>query len=274
MPSQSGRWLVQSPRDCAPLLRLFCFPYAGGGPSMFRQWRSQLPEWVDLVPVLLPGRESRISEAPFTNLEPLTETVVEAMASELDVPYALFGHSMGALVAFEAARRLDAGPGRRPSLLLVSGRAAPHSRPRERMIHQLPDDHFINYLQQVNGTQPEIFEDRSLLDILLPVLRADFTVCETYVYRPGQQLTCPITSFGGLEDLEVAEADVAAWSIHSAARFQLNMLSGGHFFINSERARLVSLVARECASVGAAQFAPIRSSEDHTPQKTSHAGGT
>jgi len=223
---------------------------------MFRQWRSQLPEWVDLVPVLLPGRESRFSETPFTNLGPLTDAVVEAMASELDVPYALFGHSMGALVAFEAARRLDAGPGRRPSLLLVAGRVAPHSRPRERMIHQLPDDHFIDYLQKVNGTEPEIFEDRSLIDILLPVLRADFAACETYVYRPGQPLACPITTFGGIEDREVAEADAAAWSIHSAARFRLHMLPGGHFFVNSERARMVSLIASECVSVGAAPPAP------------------
>jgi surfactin synthase thioesterase subunit len=200
-------------------MRLFGFPYAGGGPSLFRQWRPHLPEWIDLVPIHLPGRESRFSETPFTNLDLLTESVVQAMASELDVPYALFGHSMGALIAFEVALRLDASPGEKPSLLLVSGRAAPHSRPREKTVHQLPDDDFIRHLQEINGTEPEIFENRSLLNILLPVLRADFTVCETYVSRPGRQLTCPIISFGGLDDREVAEADVAAWSNLSAADF-------------------------------------------------------
>jgi medium-chain acyl-[acyl-carrier-protein] hydrolase len=251
-----SRYLVRNRPRLPPLLRLFCFPCAGGTPSMYRQWSQYLPAWIDLVPVLIPGRESRISEAPFADLEPLTDEIVKAIESATDVPYALFGHSMGSLVAFEAARRLNGGSGRGPSLLMVAGHCAPHLRPRRIQVHSLPDDDFVNYLREIDGTAPEVFEDPSLLEIVMPVLRADFTACETYVFRPGPQLGCPITAFRGIADVEIDESDLASWSMHTTAEFRSHNLPGGHFFVNTAQAQMVSLVIRECTRVVAKSFTP------------------
>ena len=186
-------------------LRLFCFPYAGGKAVSFRAWSSGLPTTVEVCPVELPGRGSRLMEVPFTQFEPLISALAQALLPYLDKPFAFFGHSMGALVSFELARLLRQKYGLSPVHLFVSGRGAPQVVPvPDPPIHALPEPAFLEKLRGLNGTPEAVLENAKLMQLLLPMLRADFAVIETYVYVPEPPLNCPITAFSGWQDRKVS----------------------------------------------------------------------
>jgi surfactin synthase thioesterase subunit len=219
-------------RPCVDLrLRLFCFPYAGAGALIFRTWPDGLPADVEVCPVQLPGRGTRMRERPFTQLSPLVEALAEALVPLLDKPFAFFGHSLGALVSFELARRIRRQYGVHPVRIFVSGARAPQIPHRGTPIHTLPRKEFLAELRRLNGTPGELLDHEELMEIMLPLLRADFAVYETYVYSSEPPLNCPIAAFGGLQDRGVNNSDLEAWRAQTDVSFSLRMLPGDHFFL-------------------------------------------
>jgi medium-chain acyl-[acyl-carrier-protein] hydrolase len=231
--------------DARVRIRLFCLPYAGGGAGVFREWGRLVPPEVQLLPVNLPGRGNRFTEPQPTRCDALVEQLAEELDPFLDLPFALFGHSMGALLGFELALRLRALGRPLPEMLLVSGRRAPHLPSEKRQLHALPEDEFRAELRGLNGTPEEILEHPELMELFSPILRADFELCETYVPRAAEPLDLPVSAFGGLEDPDVSREDVLAWKEHTRGPFRLRMFPGGHFFLGPARAQLVHAVSED-----------------------------
>ncbi len=231
--SASSTWVqIFESRDDPPL-RLVCFPFAGGGAQSFRAWPAQLPVAVELCAVQLPGREMRLREAPFSDTGALVRALVPALLPYLDKPFVLFGHSMGALIAYEAARLLHAQSGLTPQRLIVSARVAPHCSLLRAPINRLPQAEFMEGLRNLNGTPAEVLQDDSLMTLIAPMLRADLAIHEEYSHQPGPALPCDVLAFGGLRDPEAGRAGLNAWREVTAGSFALRMLPGDHFFIQS-----------------------------------------
>src|SRR5262249_19831262 len=177
--------------------------------------------------------------------------VATALLPPLGRPFAFFGHSMGALVSFELAQSLRRSHGLQPVCMFVSGRPAPHLPDREPAAHALPEPEFVERLRKMGGTPEEVLEHAELRELILPILRADFAVCETYTYDPADPLDCPISAFGGLEDPDVSRDDLDAWREHTRCSFQRRMFPGNHFFIHAAQQLVLHRVARDLADVTA-----------------------
>lgn len=214
-----------------PSVRLFCFAYAGGNPLVFRPWRKNFPAHVDVCLVQLPGRGRRFGEKAFTRMEPLVEILAHKIHAKLDCPFAFYGHSMGASIGFELAREVRRQYGVEPVHLLVSGRRAPHIPDSDPPTYNLPDDQFVAELKRLNGTPLELLENPETTQIFLPLLRADFELVDTYMYRPGERLSCPITAYGGIQDKDVPAGSLRGWQEHTSGAFKTRMFPGDHFFI-------------------------------------------
>lgn len=240
--NQSTPWLLRRSPAHEVAVRLFCFPYAGGGASIFRQWQAALPDFVELCPIQLPGRENRITEPLIHKLDTIVENLSEAIYPFLDLPFAFFGHSLGARIAFETARNLRVKRQIAPFSLMVSGNRAPHI-PEPNPLHHLPEDEFVRALRRFSGTPQIILENKELMAFYLPILRADFTVDETYVFQKGPILECPITAFGGMDDPEAEKEEIEQWAFFTSGRFNLNMMEGNHFFIETQRKQLLTSVS-------------------------------
>ncbi|HEY2912116.1 MAG TPA: alpha/beta fold hydrolase [Candidatus Angelobacter sp.] len=228
-----SQWIPARRTNLNASVRLFCFPYAGGNESAYRHWQQKLPENIEVLPVQLPGRGSRLKEPPYSELRPLVRSASEALAAEMKKPFALFGHSMGALIAFELARELRKQHGIQPVHLFISAKCSPRQSPEDPAVGQLPDAELIEVLERYEGTPRDLLNDAELMRLVLPVIRADMALCNSYVYEPGPPLECPITVFGGLEDHVCGRACLEPWQDHTKGRFTLRMLPGGHFFINT-----------------------------------------
>jgi|SRR5215813_10578498 len=237
-------WFLSSAAKTVDL-QLFCLPYAGGTAMIYRDWVNHLPPTVQLIRVELPGRGARLKEAPFDNLPSLVEALTEALLPVLQAPFVFFGHSMGAMIAFETARRLQRDHGRIPQLLMVSGRRALHIPDPDRLTYNLPTDKFIAELHEIGGSPKEALEHPGLMEVMLPLLRADFQLVETYQYTPGSPLECPITAFGGLQDKEENRDLLLPWKVQTNSNFRLRMLPGDHFFLRSSQSLLLRLVTQE-----------------------------
>lgn len=241
----TSRWISRPLPQPQARLRLFCFSYAGGGAPIFRSWPGKLPPSVEVCAIQLPGRGPRMMESPFTRMPPLVSTLTDALLPLFDKPFALFGHSLGALISFEVARRLQSRHGVEPLHLFVSGSNAPQVPSREQPLHNLPEAEFINALGTLNGTPQEVLANQELMQLMIPILRADFAVCETYVYKDGSLLSCPITAFGGLQDRKLYRSDIKAWRSQTTASFSMQMLEGDHFFLHSAEPQLLAMLSAE-----------------------------
>jgi len=217
-------------------MRLFCFPFAGGSAQAFKDWAEFMPKDVQLAAIQYPGRSSRFTEPALTEVEPMVATLHREIRPFLDKPFAFFGHSLGAALSFEVARKLQA-EGRAPGYLLVSGRRAPHLPRNRELIYNLPEDAFRAKIRELNGTPPEILEHEELMDLMAPILRADFTLSETYAFKSGIKLTVPMAAFGGVKDPDVEEDAIKAWGEHTDGPFAAHMLPGDHFFLNAGQSR-------------------------------------
>ena len=238
-------WIAYSKPRPQARLRLFCFPYAGGGALIFRTWADGLPTDVEVCPIQLPGRGTRLMEPLFTQLSPLIQALAQALLPLLDKPFAFFGHSLGALVSFELARQLRRQYGVQPVRLFVSAGRAPQLPHRGLPVHTLPDGDFLAELRRLNGTPRAVLEHEELMQIALPVLRADFAVYETYVYSTELPLNCPISIFGGLRDRTVSQSDLEAWREQTSGDFSLQMFPGDHFFLNTTQPLLLRVLSQE-----------------------------
>ena len=231
-------------------LRLFCFPYAGGGVSIFRAWSDSLPADVEVCPVQLPGRGTRLMEPPFTRLSPLIQALAQALFPLMDKSFAFFGHSLGALVSFELARQFRRQYAVQPVRLFISADRAPQIPNRDPPIHSLSEGEFLVELRRLNGTPREVLEDEELRQIMLPLLRADFAVYETYGYSTEPPLNCPISAFGGLQDHRVNRGDLEAWRDHTGVSFSLTMFPGDHFYLNTTQPALLQALSQELRGDG------------------------
>ena len=221
-------------------MRLFCFPYAGGGASMFRQWASMLPEQIEVLGVQYPGRESRIGEPAHRRMGPLLDDLVAAMLPLLDRPCVFYGHSMGALVAFALTRRLRQH-GIQPRQLFLAAYRAPHLPNPNIRIYHLPPEVFKVVLR-AEGIAETILQNDELMQAMLPTLRADFELCDTYDCTEDMPLACPLAIFGGTEDVRISAADLQAWPRHTTATCELTMLPGAHFFLHSAQDTLLGMI--------------------------------
>lgn len=230
-------------------LRLFCFPYAGGNSFIFRAWLNDLPPDVELGAIELPGHGTRMAETPLTQMTELVAAIASDLLPHLNKPFAFFGHSMGAWVSFEIARWLQTNHHFCPVHLFVSGARAPQIPHRKPPIHPLPETEFVAALRRLQGTPEAVLEHQELMELMLPILRADFAVLETYTHVPQAPLPCPITAFGGLQDGDVSPEMLQAWQTQTSASFSRRMLPGHHFFIHSDQALLLELLTQELTQI-------------------------
>lgn len=226
-------------------LRLFCLPYAGGNAFIFRSWAEHLPPHVEVYSVQLPGRGSQLRRPAFTRLPAMVDFLEQGIGPLLDQPFAFFGHGMGALIGFDLARRLRAARGLRPAGLFVSGRRAPQIEAGEPVTFDLPEDEFVAELRRLNGTPREVLEHPELLQLMLPVLRADFELCQTYSYAAAAPFDCPIFAFGGLQDEDVPREHLEAWREQTTSSFSLRMFPGDHFFLHTSQPLLLRALSQE-----------------------------
>jgi medium-chain acyl-[acyl-carrier-protein] hydrolase len=241
---QSNLWVkVPKPNPDASM-RLFCLPYAGGGTMPFRTWADHLPPQIEVCLVQLPGREARFRESPFTNITPLVQTLAQVLDPYLDLPFALFGHSMGSLICFELARQLRAWQKPSPLHLFVSGRRAPQIPDRDPLMYTLPEGEFLQKLRQLNGTPKQVLESAELMQLFLPVLRADFAILGSYVYLEERPFDFPISAFGGLEDTIEPFNLLEYWNKQTCSSFSLQLFPGDHFFLNTNQQSLLENVGR------------------------------
>jgi medium-chain acyl-[acyl-carrier-protein] hydrolase len=239
----SNRWLCYFKRNPKAGLRLFCFPYAGGNAMVYRSWSQKLPPNIEVVAIQLPGHGSRTQEPPLSSLPELVELLGSALAGSLNEPFAFFGHSMGALVAFELARLLRREGRALPMQMLVSGRTAPQLKDCHAPLYNRPKSELLQELRQLEGTPREVLEHPELMEYMLPILRADFSICDTYEYTEAAPLECPISVFGGLQDTDVPRQNLEGWREQTSSTFSLRMLPGNHFFLHSNETLLLNLLA-------------------------------
>lgn len=219
---------------------LFCFPYAGGGASAYSGWIRALEDEITVCPVQLPGREDRLMEPFHTDMKEVVNEITEIIQSLITCETFLFGHSMGAKIAFEVARKLEKRGGS-IKRLFVSGSRVPHKPPLN-PIYNLPKDQFLKELQRFEGTPEEILGNEELLNFFLPLLRADFTMDETYHMEQGNPLKCPITAFGGEEDKEAKPAEIDLWRQYTEVFFSSYVFQGGHFFVKTQEENIIKEV--------------------------------
>ncbi len=245
MTAKANPWMICSTPQPQARLRLFCFPYAGGGASVYRTWSDVCPPEIELWRIQLPGREPRLSESLFTRLTPLVQTLAPILRPHLHKPFVFFGHSMGALVAFELARRLRRHDRLSPLHLFVSAHRAPQLPDPDPLTYPLSTPAFIETLRRLQGTPEAILHNAELMELMLPVVRADFELCETYTYTTAAPLPCPISAFGGFQDEKVSRDELAEWRAQTQSAFILRMFPGNHFFLHSNQALLWRVLFRE-----------------------------
>ncbi|WKZ47472.1 MAG: thioesterase domain-containing protein [Anaerolineales bacterium] len=238
----STSWVSCLKPNSQSRIRLFCFPYAGAGSSVYNAWSNWLLPEIELFVVNLPGRDARIREAPYRQLQALTVPLSQGMMPYLDKPFVFFGHSMGSLIGFEVVRELRRRAESQPLHLFVSGRKPPDAPATHPNLYYLPEEEFLQAAQQLYGSLPEvILQDPELVNLFLSMMRADVTMLETYEYKEEAPLGCPISVYGGDQDRSVDEQILAHWEAHTSTAFRLKMFPGEHFFLQTAR----SVVLRE-----------------------------
>jgi surfactin synthase thioesterase subunit len=240
---EPGVWFERRATSDSASFRLFCFPNAGGGSSAFQSWEHELPATVEVWAVQLPGRGARAAEPVHRRLGPLVAALHEAIEPHLDVPFAFFGHSMGALVAFELTRQLRRAGAAQPAGLFLAAFRAPQLPNPYIKIYHLPDEVLKTVLLN-EGTPDLVLRNDTVMSALLPTIRADFEVCDTFEYVQEPPLSMPISVFGGEEDLLVGRDALEPWNVQTAAKFELTMLPGTHFFVHSARDLLLAEISR------------------------------
>jgi medium-chain acyl-[acyl-carrier-protein] hydrolase len=231
MPTRPpNAWILRPVPRPGAVLRLLCIPHAGGGASAFRGWADAMPAEVEACPVQLPGRENRIAEAAIDRMEVLVDALAEQVTAADDLPFAVFGHSNGALIGFELARRLRRAGAHGPVHLFASGRRAPDLPNPLPDVHHLGDEEFLRDVVSLGGTPREVTEHPELLRLLLPLLRADVALNERYRFAEEAPIGCGITAYGGVDDPKARREELQAWRRHTSGPFAIRTFPGDHFF--------------------------------------------
>jgi len=248
-------WFSVLRRGSVPAaVRLYCFPYAGAGHTVFQHWRERLPDEIELALIKLPGRGARFGEPQAASLDELAEALASAIAEAGPQPFALFGHSMGALLAFETARALQQR-GLAPSTLLVSARTAPVAHGWRERVSDLSNDAFLDVIRDMGGLPQEVLENPEWLDLFLPIIRADFALCENYRYRLATPLDCPIEVLAGIADASVPLKLLDGWAGETRASCRTQVFPGGHFYLFEQEAELLAQLQRHLSPPRQSQYA-------------------
>lgn len=238
---------VRAPR-AAQRLRLFAFPYAGRGASLFFPWRAALPDRIELAAVQLPGREGRINEPAITRLDALVAAMLPEIIPLLDRPYAFFGHSMGALLCYELTRALRRQGAPAPIALALSGRRAPTVPNPDPPLHVLTDAAFVETMRsRYDGIPQIVLEQPDLMRLLLPTLRRDIEAIETHVFRPEPPLNLPFLLYGGADDRQAPSDSLAAWRALTTGEAPMRQFPGGHFYLQTQQAALLQDLTQSLA---------------------------
>lgn len=239
-----------SDESTSPATQLFCFPHAGGGVANYHRWERLLPDSIHLLPVKLPGRESRFNEPAIGDLHELLDRMVPAIVKSVREPFAMFGHSMGGLIAYELTIRLQEF-NLQPTVLFLSACRAPHrfnNASTKTKLHKLPNDEMIEYLARDYGKGGKLSEDESqMMRLMSDTIRADLKLLETYEHSGHPQLTIPIMGLAASEDKKVTLEDVSGWREHTSGSFKLRTIPGHHFYLREQEKSLAALVAATIA---------------------------
>ena len=238
-------WMPYCQEAPGARLTLFCFHCAGSGASMFRAWRQHIPKDIDLRPIQLPGRENRLKETPYTHIEPLVEDATQALTPHLSRPFAIFGHSMGALVAFEVARKIRSTSRLEPAHLFLSSYPASQLVRSRQAMANLPEDEFLVRAADYHWIPEQLLRNRELTTAIAEILRADVATCESYAYRHDAPFECPVSVFGGQKDPYVSRDELLAWQDHALGPFKLRLFPGDHSYHQESRQRLLSVISAE-----------------------------
>jgi medium-chain acyl-[acyl-carrier-protein] hydrolase len=243
LQTKHSPWLLPLKHSAASSLSVFCFPYAGAGASVYRSWNKLFTPDMNLYAIQAPGRETRFSEDFVGSIPELASTVAKEILNTTDKPIVLFGHSLGAACAYETARALE-HTGRSPELLILSGRQGPGSISKRAPIAHLSDTEFLQHVLTYKGTPAAVLENEELMELLLPLLRADFSLAEQYKPRPEPLLTCPVLGLGSTQDEWLDHESLERWGDLTLGSFESHWFEGDHFYLNHRTEELVSYVQK------------------------------
>jgi medium-chain acyl-[acyl-carrier-protein] hydrolase len=229
----NNKWFVIPKPNINAELKLICFPYAGGSASTFLPWAKMLPSNVELIIIQAPGRGVRMGERAYSDMEALIKDLIEFTPNILNKPYILFGHSLGSRIAFELVNQLKILNCALPEHFIASGSRGPQDKSKKAPIYNLPRDEFIEELKILNGTPHAILENRELMELFLPLLKADFEVADKYCYTGEVRFDCPVSVLGGEDDVDISLANLNGWGCFFTTKADVHMLPGNHFFIDS-----------------------------------------
>lgn len=238
----SELWLGYKTLNPKSKQRLFCFPWAGGSASGYKAFIKDLQDITEVCPVELPGRGTRLSEAPFKQMLPLVDELFKHLQPYFDRPFAFWGHSMGAILAFELTRKLYHRGKSLPTYLFLSGHRAPQLPNPDPTKHLLSDPDLAAHLQDLGGTPPEVLANPEMLQLILPAFRADLTALNTYQYKSDIPLLCPIYALGGIKDIMLGRNMLDPWRQQTAMKFNIQLFPGGHFYLNSVHPMLMQIL--------------------------------
>jgi medium-chain acyl-[acyl-carrier-protein] hydrolase len=250
MEPSDPTWFWPARAVAQPRARLFCFPYAGANATVFRTWPSHLPPDVEVIAAQLPGRGPRLRERPIARIEPLVQAIGAALRPSANrVPFVMFGHSMGALVAFGICRWLRARGWPMPAHLFLAARRAPHLLDSYPPVGEMTDEYILARVRRYGGTPPQVFAHPELMELLMPVFRADFGLLAANRYVPEAPLDVPVTVLGGAADDDAQPSLLEAWRDHTKGPFSRRSFEGDHFFIHSAEAAVLKVLHEVLARV-------------------------
>jgi medium-chain acyl-[acyl-carrier-protein] hydrolase len=239
-------WITCPEERSDAKIRLFCFPFAGGGAQVFFSWAENISNEIELFLIKLPGRENRFNETPYRRISELIYDLTPAILPLINKPFMFFGHSLGAHISFYLIRHLRASNLPCPMHMFVSGSRAPHlPEPADALRYNMDDTEFIEKLNKLGGMTDEILKNKELLDLILPIIKADIEMLNTMKYTEEEPLKCNITSIAGNDDQRVSREDAAAWNKHTCKKFELKMIVGKHLFINTHHEQVINIINQE-----------------------------
>lgn len=238
----SSKWIFRPNNNSNAKIRLFCFPYAGSSSVISYKFLAEsLPRTIDICLIELPGRGLRMSENPESSINPIVTGISREIKDYLDLPFIFFGHSMGALIAYELAYEIQHHYNQKPYKLYISSHRAPFSKKETKIMHKLEEREFKSELRQMNGIADEIWENEELLNIVLPIIKNDFKLCETYIYNARDKLNCEIVAFGGKNDPDVNEENLMEWNKITSNRFNIRLFEGNHFYFVNDKKKFTDI---------------------------------
>ncbi len=241
MPAtKPNRWWMRGASNAATALRVICLPHAGAGASAYQSWQPLLPPGWDMIVAQLPGRENRLIESPLESIEEMAAALIDQGESVFRLPFILFGHSMGALIAFELSRRLEQLGAARPERVFVSGRKAPGAPDEEPLLADTSDAALIRQLAEYGGTDATALVDRELMELILPALRADIFAVQSYRWNASMTIRAPIVAYGGRSDPFVSVTHLKEWSRVTSGEFGMRTFAGGHFFLRQQTQEVIA----------------------------------